>query len=300
MTVLIPIFAIILLGALCKRFNVLDHGFWPQAERATYYVFFPCLLFNNLATAGFEDMPVLPMAGAMVTAVLAVAGLLLFARPWLGLSGPAFSSVFQGAIRPNTYVGLAGAMTLAGAQGVTLTAIAILSMVPLVNLLCVPVVAHFGAGQDAGFKRTLLEIVKNPLLVACAAGALANATDVWLPPPVFEIFALLGRASLPMALLAVGAGLTFASLRANALAVGVSSLAKLALLPAAAGLACTLYQVPLSSALVAVLFAAVPVSASSYILARQLGGDDGCMAAIITAQTVLAAATLPVALSFFQ
>jgi predicted permease len=47
---------------------------------------------------------------------------------------------------------------------------------------------------------------------------------------------------------------------------------------------------------VAVMFAAMPASPASYILARQLGGDAPLMAAILTAQTALAAVTLPLIL----
>jgi len=44
---------------------------------------------------------------------------------------------------------------------------------------------------------------------------------------------------------------------------------------------------------VALLFAALPTATSAYILARQLGGDAELMAALITGQTLLAMASLP-------
>jgi predicted permease len=45
------------------------------------------------------------------------------------------------------------------------------------------------------------------------------------------------------------------------------------------------------------MWAAMPTSAASYVLSRQLGGDASLMAAGITVQTVLAAATLPLMLA---
>ena len=47
-------------------------------------------------------------------------------------------------------------------------------------------------------------------------------------------------------------------------------------------------------AAVAVLYNGLPTSASSYVLARQMGGDGKLMAGIITATTLAAALTLPV------
>jgi malonate transporter and related proteins len=48
-----------------------------------------------------------------------------------------------------------------------------------------------------------------------------------------------------------------------------------------------------------VLFNALPAAASSYVLARQMGGDSSLMAGLITAQTVLALPSIPFALMMF-
>jgi predicted permease len=50
------------------------------------------------------------------------------------------------------------------------------------------------------------------------------------------------------------------------------------------------------AALIAILFHALPTASSSYVMARQLGGDAPLMAGICALQTVLAALTVPVAL----
>jgi malonate transporter and related proteins len=42
---------------------------------------------------------------------------------------------------------------------------------------------------------------------------------------------------------------------------------------------------------------AVPTSPSAYVLARQMGGDAPLLAQIITLQTMLAAATMPIAIA---
>ncbi len=294
MTVLVPIFAVILLGVLCKRSGFLDESFWWQAEKATYYVFFPCLLMGNLSTARFGDFALLPMGGAIVTGLLTVSVLALFLRRFLRMDGPAFSSLFQGAVRMNTYVGIAGASALAGSDGVTLSAIAIIAVVPLVNVLCVTVLAHQGRGNGkGGLLGVLRQVLSNPLILGCLAGIGLNLGNAQLPQAVFEVVHILGRTALPLGLLAVGAGLRFRMPGRSVKALLVASLLKLLLLPAVTALACTLYDVPETGRLIAVLFTALPTASSSYILARQMGGDHELMAAIITGQTLLAMATLP-------
>ena len=49
------------------------------------------------------------------------------------------------------------------------------------------------------------------------------------------------------------------------------------------------------SQMVIVLYAALPVSATSYILARQMGGDTVLLAGAITVTTVIAMITMPLA-----
>ncbi len=52
---LAPIFVLILLGHLARRLRFVPDGFWPPAEKLTYYVFFPALIVDNLARATFKD-----------------------------------------------------------------------------------------------------------------------------------------------------------------------------------------------------------------------------------------------------
>jgi malonate transporter len=167
---LLPVFGLILLGFLLGRTGFPGgEGFWSGAERLIYYLLFPSLLFSNLASAPLRGLPVTEMAAALAAAVLAISLLLVLVRPALGIPGPAFGSLFQGAIRQNTYVGLAGAAALAGQRGLTLASVAIAVLIPLLNLLCVGVLSRYGSARRSGFG-ALLEMLRNPLILACAAG----------------------------------------------------------------------------------------------------------------------------------
>ena len=294
---LAPVFAIILLGYALKRLGFPGDEFWPAAERATYYLFFPALLFGNLARGDFGNMATAPMALVLATAVLLVAGALLALRRRLPFDGPGFTSVFQGAIRPNTYVGLAGASALYGPRGLTLAALVIVTLIPLVNLLCVPTVSRYGSRGRKSAWASVLEVVRNPLILACAAGFAGGALALPFPRFLFDVVDILARTALPLALLAVGAGLRFGGMASRARGIAVSSASKLVVLPLLTLAGLRLLGVSGEPAVVALLFTALPTSASSYILARQLGGDETLMAAIITFHTLVSAATLPLVLT---
>ena len=294
---LAPIFALIVLGYGLRRITFVPDSFWPAAEKSIYYLFFPCLLFSELATADIDLGALLPMGLAMMAAVVTMAALLIGLHRIWRLPGPPFSSVFQGGIRPNSYVGLAAAFGMFGQQGVALTAIGIAFVVPTVNVLAVAILVRHGASGGVARLDVVRGIVTNPLILAVVAGVLWNLTELPLPPVIDTMLEILGRASLPLGLLAVGAGLDLAAARHGRYRVGASSAVKLLAVPALTAAFCLAFGVTGMAATVAVLYNALPTSASSYVLARQMGGDATMMAGIITLTTLVAIVTIPLMLA---
>jgi len=299
---LLPVILLIGLGYVFRRSGFPGDSFWYQVERLTYFVLFPALLVDSLARADLGPLAVGPMAAAMATATLLVSGLVVAARPLLDLDGPTFTSVFQGAIRFNTYVGIAAAAAIYGSAGLTLSAVAMAVLIPLVNVLSVIVLLRHGsvaAGEGPAGGRLLLSmVVQNPLILACLAGGLLNFAGGLPPLGIGEAIHVLGAAALPLGLLAVGAGLDPAGINATRAPLLVSAVARLVVMPLAMLFGCYLFGVSGLTATIAVLFGALPGASTAYILARQLGGDAGLMANIITVTTLAAIVTMPAILAF--
>lgn len=296
---LAPIFILIVIGHLLKRWNFLTEPFWASAEKLTYYVTFPPLLAYSLAKADLGGLAWEAVAIGMVGATLAVGALALATRRAMGGTPEAFTSAFQGAVRPNTYIGLAGAASLFGAEGVTLTAVCIAAVVPLVNVLAVACISAFVPRPGRSVvMATVLGIARNPLVLGCVVGITLNLTGIGAPLIVGDLMRILGAAALPIGLLAVGAGLALDSLRGTGGPLLASCALKLVALPLIALLILAVLwligvEVSPTALGITVLYAALPCSASSYVLARQMGGDAPVMANIITLQTLLAAGTIP-------
>jgi len=294
---LAPVFALILIGHVMARCGFPGAGFWAPAERLTYYVFFPALLVANLARASLGATALGPLALVLAGAILTVTLAMLAARRWLPVDGPGFSSLVQGAIRFNTYVGLAAAFAMLGEAGLTLAAVAIAVLVPLVNVICVGVLGRYGSSPQRG--RTLLRsLLTNPLILACAGGIALNVSGLGLPWGSGAVLDILGGAALPLGLLAVGAGLNVAAIRGRHGVIVLTAAIKLVGLPLLTAGGAALLGLPAAETTVAVLFAALPGASSSYILARQMGGDAQLMAGLLTVQTVVAVLTLPLMLAW--
>jgi predicted permease len=298
LTALGPIFLLIVLGYWLRRERVAPDAFWAPAEWMTFHVFFPALLFRNISAADVGGTAnVLALGAASLAGVLAVALIVRGLRDRLGVDGPAYTSVFQGAMRPNVYLGIAVAFSLFGETGIALLSVCIAVLVPTVNLLGVIVlVRHAGTDQAATWRQSVRPVLKNPLIIACLAGGLMNGLDLSIPPVVDPLLDILGKAALPLALLAVGAGLDLGAVRRDAATVALISAFKIAFLPALTWTACVLLGVDGMARTIAVMYAALPGSGSAYVLARQMGGDAVLLAGSITATTIISAATLPLIL----
>ncbi|HAP09320.1 MAG TPA: AEC family transporter, partial [Afipia sp.] len=215
----------------------------------------------------------------------------------LGVSGPSFTSIFQCSCRWQTYVALAVAGNLYGDIGLTLASVAMVAMIPILNVLSVWVLAHYAAPTRLSWRRILLTIAQNPFIWACALGLAANLIGLKLPTWIDEFIDALGRSSLAIGLLVVGAGLQLKGvLRPDAPAL-LSCALKLVLMPIFAislGLAFGLSGTNLA---IVACCASVPTASSAYLLARQMGGDAPLVAEILTLQTALAVITMPIAIA---
>ncbi|KVP64914.1 AEC family transporter [Burkholderia ubonensis] len=293
---LAPVALLVALGHGLKRSGFVGDAFWPSAERLCYYVLLPALFAHGLASARLQSLAVMPLALALVGSTVAAAAALLLIRPFVRVDGAGFTSVFQGAVRFNNYLGASLAAGLFGAQGIALAAVCVAAIVPTVNLMCVLVFARYGSTR-LGIAALVRQIVSNPLVVACATGIAMQASGATFPPAIEPAVRALGAASMPLGLLCVGAALTFDAARAWMQPVCVASAFKFVAMPLLTLVAGRVLGLGDAALTVALLFQALPTSSASYLMARQLGGDAPLMAGITAFQTLFATIAMPAVLT---
>lgn len=298
---LAPVIALIALGHQMRSRRWVDDAFWLPAERATFFLFFPALLITALARARLGGLPLGGIMVAEAGAVLIMAAGTGLAADWLRrapwrLDGPAFTSLFQCVMRPNTYVGLAVAAGLWGGEGVALVAICTAAVVPLVNLLGILALLRWAGKEGATFRwrDAILPVLRNPLILSCLVGIGLNLSGLGLPPVIGPFLDILAGASLPLGLLAVGAGIRLGALRQAGASVLLSMAAKMGALPLLVLALASLFGLDGATLAGAVLYAALPAAPVSYLVARQMGGDAPLVATMLSAQTVAAALIMPI------
>lgn len=285
--IILPIFALILLGWGIRQRAGLQDTFWRDLERLIYFVFFPALLFHSLSHARIDFAAALPM---LLTGILfTLAGMALgWLSKYLFDDPPkVFASAFQCSFRFNSYIMLAVAGALHGQQGIAAVGLLMGFLVPLANIASVTVLARHGQGN------WLREIVGNPLILATAGGVAFSLAGFTLPDLVDDTLELLARASLPLGLIAVGAGLRFDALNHARGHLWYGVTVKLLVLPMIAWGIATAFGLSGLWFEMAILFAAQPVSTVAYVLATRMHGDGKIIAAQIALTTLFSMLTLP-------
>jgi malonate transporter len=295
---LFPDFSLILCGYLVCRYTALNRSVWQQVESLVYYFLFPVLLFHSIVRSPLDLGAASSLIGAGLSMGLLAIGL-AYSLPWLPWLGKHIdrrehAASAQVAFRFNSFIALALAERLGGADGVVMIAVLIGVCVPMYNIGAVwPMARH----ARIGFFHSLS---RNPLIIATLGGLVANLLGFqmpeWLTPTVTRI----GAASLTLGLLAAGAGMQFAKL-AEAKTLGVSLLTIRHLITPlmALGLSWVFALTPMQTT-VLLIFSAVPTASSCYVLAARMGYNGALVAGLVTLSTLLGMFSLTFALSVLR
>ena len=291
---LFPDFSLIVIGYLLCRHTALNRPVWQAVEGLVYYFLFPVLLFQSIVRTPLDLQAASGLMGAGLA--LGITGIALaYALPhvpllgrWIDRRDHAASA--QVAFRFHSFIGLALAERLLGAQGLQLIAVLIGVCVPLFNVGAVwPMTRH----AQRGF---MGEIVRNPLIIATASGLVANLLGFSIPEFLAPTVTRIGAASIALGLMAAGAGMQFQSLaRGKLLGASVLTIRHL-LSPVIAWLLARAFRLGAAETTILLTFAALPTASSCYVLAARMGYNGPYVAGLVTLSTVLGVASLPFAL----
>jgi malonate transporter len=295
---LLPDFSLILLGYLLCRFTALNRAVWQPVEALVYYLLFPVLLFQSIVRSPMDIQAASGLIGAgLLSGMAGIA--LAYSLPWWPWLGRQFdrrdhAASAQVAFRFNSFIGLAIAERLAGAQGLLMIAVLIGVCVPLFNVAAVwPMARH---GQQ-GFLR---ELVRNPLIIATASGLTANLLGFQMPAWAEPTVTRISAASLPLGLMAAGAGMQFGLLtQSKALGTSVLAIRHLVQPLIALGMA-RLFGLSTAQTTVLLAFSALPTASTCYVLAARMGYNGPYVAGLVTLSTLLGMASLPFALGVLR
>ena len=299
-----PVFALILLGYAAAARRLVSEAGLRGLNDFAFHLAAPALLF-----AGATGVT---LAGGRVGAVFFGGVLLVYAAALLigrALGRPVAEAAVLAlnASFGNTFMlGLPIVVAVYGSAGLSV-AVAVVGFNSLVLLPLTTVIAEIGLGPRgegdgsplAASLNAARAVVRNPVVVAVAAGLVWAVVAPPLPGAARRFLELLGGAMPPVALFCLGASLRDLSGGREMVDAAVIGVLKLFVLPLVVWALCHAAGLgPLETA-VAVTMASMPTGANAFLLARRYAvGLAGSGAAVI-ATTALSVLTLSAVLAAF-
>lgn len=299
--ILAPVIAMIALGYALARAGVITAAGEAGLSNLVFFATTPALLFRAMAGAapGVADLGVMVAYFAPCLTLYGLWALVarIGFRQSLGRSGVGA----MGASFGNTVLlGIPIIERAYGAPGLRLL-VMIVSIHSALLFTFTTLLAEADRGRADG-RATILAtarmMARNPIVLSIAAGALFGALQLRLPAPIDAALALLGGATTPTALVAVGAGLAgfgFSGTLAQCVAITAG---KLLAMPLAVWLvaAHVLRLEPLMVA-VATIAAALPTGTNVYIIARRYDVSVSTAAGAILLSTLLSGLSVPLVIA---
>ncbi len=304
LTSILPVCLLMAFGAALCRFRFLPETFFTQMNRLGFWVLLPTLLFCTIVKAPASAGG----AGLKVGMLLCVCSVAVTALAWLtarllGLPGDSARSLMQASMRGNlAYTALPVLIYTFGERSVTAAAaaFALAPSIPFYNFWAVLILTHTERSGRGHLARAATAMFRNPLIIGCALGLLVQNSGLRIPDSVFNAVETLGRAALPCALLALGAGLTPERLRASFRPALAATALKLVAMPVLGYALARASGIDGDTLLITLLFLASPCAVTSYVMADQMGADKELAGSAIVLSTLFCLPVMALILMLFK
>ena len=294
--VIAPVFFLMVLGYLMVNYTSLaDRKLTKQANAIVFKIFLPCMLFYNVyqSDIGAEIHSRIKLCIWAAGGLLILFVLLCLIVPKVVKQENQQVVVIQGIFRSNYVIfGVAVVQNMYGVKSTTTAAILSAILVPMYNFLAVVALSIFGEKRETDWKKIILDIVKNPLIISSVLGIIFSLLGIRLPTAVDTTVQDLAKLSTPIAFMILGGDLDFSKVRGNLKVASVVLTIKLVILP--------LIMIPMivmmgyrdADLLSGLLAYQTPVAVSSYIMAQQAGADGQLAGQLVVFSSVLSIFTL--------
>ena len=300
-------FLLVALGAVLQRTAFVSVNFLREANRVTYWLGLPALLFSQLAGSFHEAAGAKAMLGAMVGAtLLSIAAGYLVA--WaLRVPEAAAGTFVQGAFRGNlAFVGLPIIFTLPDAPlggGLTVRSAAVITVAPMMVFYNVAAVVVLLLSQHPiSWKMVrpfLKQLATTPPLLATIAGVSFALLQWKLPASVDKTFASLGEMALPLGLLGVGGSIVTSRLGGAWRWPLAAALVKTVVAPGVGWAVGRWLGLGALELKVVMILLACPAAIVSYTMALEMKGDEAIASGAIVLSVFTSVVTLATIVGVF-
>lgn len=300
-----PVLILTLLGMLLKKVKLLDDSFYSAADKFVFNIALPAMIFLQVAGADMSGggnlmkLPIFMVVMLIITCtVFSVTTHFIVKDP--ARVGASVQSMFRSnsSILGMVFITNIYAGTLESDAALAGYAITMPFVILMYNVLSVIVLTVFMPTDEGEEKKKinigkiLLNTAKNPLIIAVVLGLPFMIFGIKLPSIVDTSLGYLSDATTALALISLGAGFSFSSLKGNVTLATMTSLVKTVLHPVIGVSAAYLCGFRGNELLITFIIFGTPAAVSSYIMAKNMKSDHELAGQILLISTLLCILTV--------
>ncbi len=298
LSLVIPVFLIVALGYVLKKAGLINDNFVKLSSKIVFTVSLPALIFSEISVIDLSEevnflVVVFIYAGTLISFGLVWITALVFVKK------PTDQTVFiQGGFRGNfAIVGLALIANIYGSVNLGKASLVLAFTIPLYNILSViALTVPLHKSDNFSYPGTLLEIVKNPLIIAVMAAIPFSVFNIPIPYTLSTTINYLAKLALPLALLGIGGFLDLGDLLHSSADAFFASVIKLVLIPIAATLAALWMGFRGDDLGIIFILFSCPTAIASFIMAEAMGSNSRLAANILLITTLGSVLTITLGL----
>ena len=292
--VVVPLFLIVVLGYLLKRWHVTDEGFNKIATKLCFNLILPISLFNSIVSAGVRDVLKGRMLLWMLLIFLGVTVVSLVLILPLARDPKKRGVLLQCAVRSNfVYIGIPICENLFGESGVSVASVAIPFVVIVFNASAVIILSVFSGGEKkVEIGKLFLKILRNPLIIGSVIGVVWSLIGIPVPNFIGNALTTLGKTATPLALLALGGSFEFRAVKDQLRYILFGTALRNLIVPLLALSAAVALGFRHEELAVFFVAFAAPVAISSYPMAVQMNGDGDLAGQLVVSTTTFSLVTM--------
>jgi len=298
LNVVTPIFLLVIIGYILRKVGWMSERLAEEGARLVFNLALPCSVFRSIMNSDITQTFNAKLVFTTVGAIVGIFAVLCLVVPKLMKSSSDAATIIQASFRSNFLIlCVPMARNMYGEAGMGPTTLLLAFAIPSFNVLAIvafTLIANNDPSVSIG-KRALnafIGVLKNPLFIGAVLGILFSLLRIKLPTFLDEAVGDIGAMATPLALLTMGAQFDVQKFKSSLSVTMIAAFCRVIVCPlVVVGTGILLGFRGYELGALYVLFSA-PTAVSSYVMAKNMGGNGNLASQVILVTTFLSMFTI--------
>ncbi len=296
----LPLFIYIMIGVVIRRAGMINEEENKRINRMLFTFFYPVLMFDNIRSADISEIIDLKLILFAISFILLSVQIIAAVVIRIEKNDASRGAMIQAIYRSNfLLMGVMIVQNIYGKQGLPTAAMMVTFVIPCFNFIAVVLLEHFRGGK-ASAGSVAFKVLRNPLIIGAASGALFSVLQVPLPSVVTGVVEGISAATMPMALISLGISFDPSIISSKGRKIMICVVGRLVIVPSAGLPLAALLGFRDVAFVTLLIMMASPAAVSSYPMAVAMDSDGEIAGSAVMISTPLSCITLFLWLLIFR